>query len=208
MRYLIILSFMTCALDNYSQQADTLYLENSEYEYSVTKPLKPGSNRTIVSYFDRKDRLKQKAEYKKDKMHGKVLYYYDDGVPQLFLFYKKGELHGKITTYHPNGGIEWVKGYKNGALHGERVAWDSRGKLLEGENVFTVPFSEATTVAMCYNGRPDGDFVAKHPDGRIEFAGHHKMGFAHGEFKFYDEKGDLTRTDIYRNGRFIRMKDQ
>ena len=205
---MIILCFIACALDNYAQQADTLYLENSEYEYSVTVPLKPGVGRTSVSYFDQNDRLKHRAEFKKGKMHGKVLYYYDDGVPRLFLFYRKGELHGKITTYHPNGGIEWVKGYKNGALNGERVAWDLRGKLLEGENVFTVPFSDATTVTMCYNGRPDGDFVAKHPDGRIEFAGHHKMGFAHGEFKFYDEKGVLTRTDIYRNGRFLRMKDQ
>lgn len=208
MRYFILVCFIACTLYGHTQQADTLYLENTEYHYSVTISKKSGASITSVSYFDQHDRLKQKADFKNGKMHGKAVYFYDDGVPRLFLIYKKGELNGKITSYYSNGGIEWVKGYKKGALHGESVAWDQRGRLLEGENVFTVPFSNASTVTTCYNGRPDGDFVSKYPDGRIEYSGHYMLGFPHGEFKFYDENGTLARTDIYRNGRFIRVKSK
>ena len=79
MRYLIILCLITCVSDNYAQYMDTLYLENSAYKYSVTVPLKPGNGRTRVSYYDENDRLKQRTEFKNGKMHGKALYYYDEG---------------------------------------------------------------------------------------------------------------------------------
>lgn len=208
MRYLIHTLFFLIYFSLQAQVTDTLFLKDDLYAYSVTHRSASGKLIAPVAYFDSSDVLLKSVTERNGVGNLDVIYYYNNGTVRLSMSYRKGVFHGRMTSYYSNGGIEWIKRYKNGKLHGERVAYTPTGTLFDGVNEFVVPYSDIVITTTCIKGRPDGKLVAAYPDGRVSFTGQFYVGFANGEFRYYDDDGKLIRTDIYHNGKFKGEKKQ
>lgn len=152
-------------------------------------------------YYDTLGRKTRVMEYRKGRMHGSDISYYPDGRVQLERSNRKGKADGPAHTFHPNGNVQWTLAYRKGTLFGERVLRDSTGALVNGEYTTFFPRRSGHYTTICTEGRPDGKLTVYRSTGEVMYTGGYKKGFPDGEFIYYDRKGDVVRRESYKNGK-------
>lgn len=88
-------------------------------------------------YFDDRGIISYQENYKKGKLDGLKVIYYEpvDGQYLIarYYTYSNGVLHGEFKTYHPNTQLESEGQYENGNLHGTVKHYYPNGKTMRIE---------------------------------------------------------------------------
>ena len=125
---LILLTIISCSRKMPSQDIQIrkgiVYIKGHEEPYTgyVIGKSDEGYRNKICSF---------KKQYKKGLLHGRSLFYYENGKLESIEPYKEGKLHGVVTRYYETGQkkarIHFVYG-KRGGMRGE-IFWDENGKI-------------------------------------------------------------------------------
>lgn len=70
-------------------------------------------------------------DYRKGKLHGKIVEFYPDGSKRYECGYKNEERHGKEISYNEDGSIKSKETYKNGIKNNDRSSSNSIGEKME-----------------------------------------------------------------------------
>jgi len=123
--------------------------------------------------------------YVNQKKEGVWRFYDRKGVKSSEQIYVNGLKNGKQTIYNLNGSVSRVTFYKNDVENGYRKTFNTDGELLsEGE---------------IRDGHMDG-MQKIYRAGKINIEGAYKHSVRDGEWKYYDEKGELYKTEVYELG--------
>ncbi len=162
--------------------------------------------------FDEQKRLKVLHTYKGPKeerllyhMNGKVVakQYYEDregegtwymydsaGVLQLTEEYERGKLEGKRTKYYPNKQPKRVEHWKGGSITGSVQEFSEEGVL-----VADYPY---TRKGVLY-----GTVNHYHLNGKVAATGKQYGEKKLGEWKYFDKKGRLIKTEKWNKGELL-----
>lgn len=165
------------------------------------------ANGTIYLYFkDRLCQLKETAEIKNSKKDGVNIQYFENGSIKLKRNYKNGQLDGDFIQYHENGSVKIKGQYKDGKRIGiwkrgsENCVMEEEMNYKEdGSYEFKIynEMGEIETVGMCdKNGDItsqvwNGEFIQEWKNGNIKVSGYYKDGKKCGQWKRYDEHGNI-----------------
>jgi len=169
-----------------------------ERETDITKKL--------VDYHDN-GRIKAEGNTFYGHRDGKWNFYNENGKLKRTAYYLLGEVVTEenpddikeFASYHDNGRLK-EKGITNKNIRaGEWRIYNSKGNL--------------SKIVLYENGRiiiekdPDKlkDIVTFHNNGRIKEQGQTYMGHRDGKWKFYNEKGKLTKTTLYLVGDVVKQ---
>jgi len=154
---------------------------------------------------------------------GDYKYYYENGMPAyVWKYNKEGHRTGKQQYFHQNGNVKIEGDWKDGKKDGKLAEYDTNGEI-EVERTFkggkldvlatkvyksqknevteeTIEQSDDTESELLEIFDGSGTFrVMK--NGVIEREGDFIHGkLINGKKYYYDENGDLLKTDIYKNG--------
>lgn len=99
--------------------------------------------------------------------------------------YQNGKKHGSYIVYNLDGSLSRETTFVNGVEHGYRKTYNGSGKLLTEGNY--------------KDGVMDG--VQKiYKNGVLNIVGAYKHAVRDGEWKYYDESGNLIKTEVYQLG--------
>ena len=157
---------------------------------------------------------KKSGKNKGGKPIGKWSYWSDDGTPQNENFalktnkkdpLKKGKKikpkqkfnDGPYVTFHPNGMIKEKGNYKDGEKDGSWRSYNSRGQVLQLEIYSSGKISELKKPGAMRK------YATFHENGRVKSEGILNNGERDGEWKIYNERGDLEKTAYFDFGELI-----
>ena len=105
--------------------------------------------------------------------------------------------NGPIITYHDNGRVKEKGQYDQGKKNGKWKIYNSKGTL---DVIITYKMGEILS-----EKKPDQitESATYHENGRIKEQGLTRNGERHGEWKKYDQKGDLLLVAVYELGKVI-----
>ncbi|MGB0390828.1 MAG: toxin-antitoxin system YwqK family antitoxin [Salibacteraceae bacterium] len=99
--------------------------------------------------------------------------------------FKDGVLEGEYIVYNLNGSISRETFYVKGVENGYRKTFSSEGELLTEGNILD---GQMDGIQKIYRG------------GKINIQGAYKHAVRDGEWNYYDENGELYKTEIYELG--------
>jgi uncharacterized protein len=107
--------------------------------------------------------------------------------------YKAGVIDGISRIYYPEGGVSEIHNYKNGILDGlwEQYFTDGKIKL------------RCTYIA----GEKQGPFKAFYDSEQLMFTGQYITGHREGIWTYYNEKGGITKKEIYSKGILLKTEE-
>ena len=143
------------------------------------------------------------------ELHGDYIKFYEDGKISYKITYENGIRQGKSISYLESGKIigetNYIDGkkegksfetfegmiqmkanYKNNKINGAMFLYYSSGKLLQKRNFI--------------NGKAEGELIEYYENGVVKEKAYFINDKQEKEHFFYDEKGNLIKTDIYKNG--------
>lgn len=181
-----------------------VYKDNLVYEAGVDKPF----TGTSESYYTGSKQLKFTSKYKKGKLHGKTIEYYEDGKPSEVVIYKDDVPNGKAIYYYPNGETKIKANYKDGMLNGSYVYYSEDGKTLEkskyengirtgkGESRY-----ESGAVSYVWDiKKGNGVITSFFENGTISEIIPYKNYKIDGKYMSFHENGTLIQSTIYTDG--------
>lgn len=152
-----------------------------------------------------------KTNYKDGVMHGKSTNFYFNGEKEMEETYKNGLRQGKSMKWYNNGKLKEEIYFVNDTLHGEYNVYYKDGQiqtsgsfhkgLYDGQWVWWNKIGLKVGEAVYDKG--DGKQTSWYINGRKKAVIPYKNNEMHGEARFYNEQGDLTKTIVYRNGEVI-----
>ncbi len=88
--------------------------------------------------------VEQEGNYDDDgKMHGKWVYYFDDGKKQREINYEHGKKNGELIEYYRSGKKMYIAHYQNDIANGKWIVFDENGnKVSETEYKNGQPVSD------------------------------------------------------------------
>ncbi|MBR9845486.1 MAG: tetratricopeptide repeat protein [Algicola sp.] len=116
----------------------------------------------------------------------KVEAFYDNGKPSRTFEYVNGNLHGDYKTYYYNGQLESLTIYDKGEVTDVNTSYYEDGKIKSKRS-------------LTY-GIDNGLYEKFYANGNIKESVQYLNDEKHGEAKYYDESGQLTKTEYYANG--------
>lgn len=102
-----------------------------------------------------------------------------------------GKKEGLWKKYYPDGKVQGLKNYKNGKYHGIVVDFSSNG--------------DTTYRAQFTHGKLQGDVFWAYETGGIETQARFVDDIKTGEQLFYDDWGNLVKTETYEAGRLTKI---
>ncbi|PZD77859.1 toxin-antitoxin system YwqK family antitoxin [Mesonia sp. K7] len=149
----------------------------------ATKEYTKGSNKVLVTFYNKAGKVVSKGHMVDKKREGKWEIFHKNGT-QLMLIetYKNDKLHGEKITYFPNGNVAMSQHYKNGVLHGQT--------LIYGDN---------KTIIQKYayvDGKVEGHASFYDSEGNLLTEGNYKNGLKDGIWKIY-ENGELVEEELH-----------
>lgn len=145
--------------------------------------------------------------------HGRETSYYKDGSVAYETDWYNNNRHGFDIIYHENGNIKSRYYYIHGKATGESTNYSEDGAIenilswsddkLHGRCVFIYPNGYDKAEINYYNGIKHGIERAWFPTGQIEYYVIWNMGKEEGPEKSWNEKGDLIRKTLWKNGYVI-----
>ena len=127
--------------------------------------------------------------------------------------YKNGELHGLFEDFLDNGQLKQKGHYKNGKKLGTWERFHKNGKLMHKinykngrkEGLFRdlwIFYPRIYNERKFLNGA-NGPFQIFNEKGQLIQSGIFRHGKLHGHCEFFDEEGNLTKTETWENGKLI-----
>lgn len=102
-----------------------------------------------------------------------------------------------LTTLDRNGKyIEWYPGHKQIKIEGRK---DDQGRRQGVWKLYTQEGIEMS-VTVYKDGQKDGHIIVRYPTGILRYTGQYDMDERIGEWKFYDQSGQLTKTENFSKG--------
>ena len=99
-----------------------------------------------------------------------------------------GEEEGFQEVFYDNGTLKEVKEYRDGAL----VSFENYNRY--GETISSLTY---------LNGKKSGSELTFYTDGQLKSSENWITGEKHGQWDFYDEYGNIVKTEIYDSGRIV-----
>jgi antitoxin component YwqK of YwqJK toxin-antitoxin module len=132
------------------------------------------------------NQLKAAYGYYVNKQKEGVWRFYDrKGILLSVEEYKNGKKHGNYKVYNLDGSLSRETTFVNGVENGYRKTYNANGDLLTEGNY--------------KDGVMDG--VQKiYKDGQLNIIGAYQHAVRDGEWKYYDESGNLIKTEVYKLG--------
>ena len=112
--------------------------------------------------------------------------FYDNGKPSRVFEYVNGNLQGEYKTYYYNGQLESLTIYDKGEVNDVNTSYYEDGKVKSKTN-------------LTY-GINNGLIERFYPNGKLKESIPYLNDEKHGEAKYYNESGQLTKTEYYYNG--------
>lgn len=163
----------------------------------------------VWKFYHKNGVLKELSHYSKGMYQGEVVEYHELGTPSVKANYEanvpqghaliydisgarinefdleKGIKTGKQKTYYSSGGIMSEASYVNGKAEGTYTRYYESGNLREEGNLVS--------------DLKNGTIVSYHdaPGKPVEFRGAYKNDEPVGEWKYYDEKGNITSEGVF-----------
>ncbi len=132
------------------------------------------------------------------KSHGLSTNWHENGQKQYEENYVNGEPHGLYTEWHENRQkkyeVNWVHGEKKGLA----TEWHENGEKK----------SETNYVKRGQWCEEHGLWLEWHVNGQKQTEGNVVDGKQHGEWKHFDEQGELTKTETYDNGELVKEPNE
>ncbi len=88
---------------------------------------------------------------------------------------------------------EWYPGHEQLKLEGRQNEKGERTGIWKLYSKNGVVLS----ITVYTDGKRDGHIIVKHPNGALHYKGQYVMDERVGEWKFYDEQGNLTKTENF-----------
>ncbi len=108
--------------------------------------------------------------------------------------YIKGVLEGECKEYYPNGSIHFERNYKSGKIEGVYKEYYKNGQL-RSKKIYE-------------NGSPTGLVIVFHSNGVPKIVGKYNNGLKDGEWKYYDTRHKILKTENHENGSMIYTSEQ
>jgi len=156
----------------------TIYKENIEREFSSLKKLDVFKNESSFRIHLKNLEIKDSSlAGAKEKVSERIL------------------RNGPVILYHDNGRVSHKGQYEKGKKNGKWRVYDIKGQL-----IVTITYEMGN---ILNEEKPDKilESATYHDNGRLKEQGITRNGERHGEWKKYDQKGDLLLVVIYEDGK-------
>ena len=163
-------------------------------------------SKDIVDYHDN-GRVKAEGKTFHGYRDGKWKFYDSNGKLLKTAYYLMGEIAKEekpyvakeFLTYHDNGRVKEQGQTSENKRDGEWKIFDSKGNLVK------VVLYKDDQIVIEKNPKEIKDVVTYHDNGRIKEQGQTYMGERDGKWKFYNSKGQLSKTIHYLVGDIIKQ---
>ena len=157
------------------------------------------------------------STYRKEKLHGSIKSYYENGKIKADLHYNQDKLDGLQIYYDNDGWFEKIN-YKNGVLDGVYEWYDENNNLVK-KGTFRDGKMEGTWDVYYANGELKGVLRSREfyknnlIDGvstqywdadQVYCQSHYENGLQHGPYKKYDLNGQIVDKGVYKNGKKVK----
>lgn len=129
----------------------------------------------------------QKSTYKNCKRNGMTWWFKDDGNIKSKVNFTNGQENGLYTSYHTNGQVKILVNYVDGQKDGVQKIFYDNGQL--GSQV------------TYHMGRREGIMTDWDVDGYKSAEVFYKNNYKVGLKKYFDHKGNVTRTETFKMDR-------
>lgn len=180
--------------------------------YYVTGILKSEGKRrsylldSIWVFYDQAGDTTEKISYLLGKRNGYYLKYQKDPIYGLYLYSRElfagDKKEGMAFIYYPEGRIKQTIPYFNGKKDGLSKEYNREGKiitLLEYNNDYLISRQRINSTDA--SGMKQGEWLEFYPDGNIKNERNYRNDLLHGYYKEYNDKGRLTLTLLYDDGK-------
>jgi uncharacterized protein len=164
---------------------------------------------SIWVFFDQVGDTTEKISYLLGKKNGWNYKYKKDPAKGVFVYSKElyagDKKEGSAYIFYPDGKIQQTIPYNNGKKEGLSKEYDKEGNivtLLEYNNDFLV--SRDKINSLDNKGLKQGTWKEFYPNGSLKSEKTFKDDQMHGYYKEYDNRGRLTLTMLYDNGRIVK----
>ena len=73
--------------------------------------------------------LRVKRVFSGGKLHGTVVYYYNDGGIRAKIEYEEGKKTGEANNWYKSGALQWKRSFKNDVLDGDSIRYKPDGEV-------------------------------------------------------------------------------
>ena len=102
-----------------------------------------------------------------------------------------------LETLDENGKYtEWYPGHEQIKIEGRK---DDQGRRQGIWKLYTKDGIEMS-ITVYTDGKKDGHIIVRYPTGILRYKGRYDMDERVGEWKFYDQSGQLTKTENFGSG--------
>jgi len=140
--------------------------------------------------------------------------YYKDGQKRSCNFLVNNKVDGKQLFWHPNAELMAEYTYVKGEKVGLWKEWYDNGKP-KAAYYYTLGRKDSTWVHWFDNGQMEelahfkenvrmGAFIQWYKNGQLRVKGNYNYDDVHGTWQYYNETGELDRTEVYRYGKRIK----
>jgi len=133
--------------------------------------------------------LESELPYKRGKLNGTAVWYYQHGKKSLEITYKNGLKEGEMMRFFRNGKIESIENYTNDTLNGISLRYEEDGILI--------------SELFYKNGKKDGIVKQYFPDGSLFFTGQYVEGNYDGHWEYFDDEGFKVGEGHFVNGKGV-----
>ena len=159
---------------------------------------------TSISYY-LNGNIQEKNTYKNGEENGEGILYYENGNIKEKYFMKNDKLDGEATAYFEDGKIRNKSIFKDGVKLEEEVYKDNeiiKNTFRNSEIIQQDIYSKNKKLVLRKNLLNDGkiEYISYYENGVIKEKAYFINDKQEKEHLYYDEKGNLTKTEIYKNG--------
>ncbi|EFE87863.1 toxin-antitoxin system YwqK family antitoxin [Fusobacterium periodonticum] len=143
------------------------------------------------------------------ELHGDYIEFYEDGKISYKITYENGIRQGKSMGYLENGKVIEEKNYVDGKKEGKaletfegmiQMKANYKNNKIDGAMFLYYPSGKLLQKRNFINGKAEGELVEYYENGVVKEKAYFINDKQEREHFFYDEKGKLIKTDIYKNG--------
>ena len=143
------------------------------------------------------------------ELHGDYIEFYEDGKISYKITYENGIRQGKFMGYLENGKVIEEKNYVDGKKEGKaletfegmiQMKTNYKNNKIDGAMFLYYPSGKLLQKRNFINGKAEGELVEYYENGVVKEKAYFINDKQEREHFFYDEKGKLIKTDIYKNG--------
>lgn len=164
----------------------------------------------FIEYFSEIEQIETISHYKNNLLEGEYILYHSNGSFKQKGFYKNNLKNGAWTTFRDNNQPSKYEQYQDGKKHGQYKEWFENGNVSVLTNYqdglihsfYHSYYPNKKRKDSCtYNyGNLHGKMVSYYENGKKQKQGEYKDGSPIGDYKYWNEKGQLLQHFPYKLG--------